>query len=60
MRTDRLFMFTIGLFMVLLTALFEGGFMAGVVGFLFMVVMVERSRRKHEIKNIRRIDRLHK
>ena len=60
MRPDRLFIFTIGLALVLLVALLESGFMAGVVGFLFMLVIIERDRRKNEIRNIHRVNRLHK
>lgn len=60
MRPDRLFIFTIGLALVVLVALLESGFMAGVVGFLFMLVIIERYRRKNEIQRIHRVNRLHK
>lgn len=60
MRPDKLFIFTVGLFVVLVTAILEGGFMAGLTGFFFMLVMIERDRRKNEIRKISRINHLHK
>ena len=60
MRPDKLFITLVGLFVVVVTAILEGGFMAGLTGFFFMLVMIERDRRKHEIRKINRINHLHK